>query len=92
MFPIVVMKLYLSITVFITKSIDQANIEYIAYQVSISVSYINSSGMFFIYTLRGKLFRHELIRLFYRLFCYYRQNTLRQRITNISGVHPIERF
>jgi len=92
MFPIVVMKLYLSITVFITKSNDQANIEYIAYQVSISVSYINSSGMFFIYTLRGKLFRDELIRLFYRLFCYSHPNILHNRVTNASEVHLAERF
>ncbi len=70
-----------------TKSNEQIDHESFAYQVSITVSYINSSGIFFIYTLRGKLFRDELIRLFY--WYYHHQKILRQRIARI---HLIERF
>jgi len=86
------MKFYLAITILIKKSNDQINNDHFAYQVTIAISYINSTGMFFIYTLRGKLFRDELIRLFYRLVCYYHQNILHQRVVHISGIHPIERF
>lgn len=65
MFPIAIMKFYLSVTVFLNKSNDEINYETFAYQITIVISYINSRGMFFIYTLRRKLFRDELIRLFF---------------------------
>jgi hypothetical protein len=90
MFPVTTMKLYLSITHFATKSNEQTAREHFVYQATISFSYINLSGIFFIYTLRGKLFRDELIRLFHRF--YYHQNIFRQRIAHITGIHQTERF
>ena len=92
MFPIAVIKFYLSVTTSIKKSNEQTDNEYFAYQVSIAISYINSSGTFFIYTLRGKLFRIEIIRLFHRLLCWKQQNLVRQQVPHIARIHPIKRF
>jgi hypothetical protein len=92
MFPIALIKFYLSVTTLINKSNEQTNNEYFAYQVSITISYINSSGMFFIYTLRGKLFRIELFRVVHRLLCCNHQNLVRQQVPHIAWIHPIERF
>ncbi|CAF0759241.1 unnamed protein product [Rotaria sordida] len=92
MVPITIIKFYLTATSLRRKSQQQINNEYFAYQILITVSYINSSGMFFIYTLRGKLFRIELIRLFDRLLCCYQQNQLRQQIPHMAWIHPIEHF
>ncbi|CAF2350855.1 unnamed protein product [Rotaria sp. Silwood2] len=92
MTPITITKFYLAATSLLKKSQRQINNEYFVYQFSVAVSYINSSGMFFIYTLRGKLFRIELIRLFHRLLFCHRQNQLRQRTPHIAEIHPIERF
>ncbi|CAF0830676.1 unnamed protein product [Rotaria sp. Silwood1] len=92
MFPITIVKFYQATTSVIRKSQQQMNNEYFVSQVSIVVSYINSSGMFFIYTIRGTIFRIELIRLFDRLLCCHQQNQLRQRILHMICIHPIERF
>ncbi|CAF1078804.1 unnamed protein product [Adineta steineri] len=92
MFPISIIKFYLSITISIEKANEQIYNEYFAYQLSVAISYINPSGMFFVHTLRGKLFRTELIRLFNRLKYHSHRNLLCRRISQIMWAHPINRF
>ncbi|UJR27707.1 hypothetical protein I4U23_008984 [Adineta vaga] len=92
MFPLSIMKLYRSLTVLRIKSTDQIYDEYFAYQISIIISYINPSGMFFLYTLHGKIFRIELIRLFSCLRCCNQQTLWKQRILPIIRIHPADRF
>ena len=92
MCPVAVIKFYLSVTNLQTKSEVQVNIDYFAYQLLIGCWYINSSVMFFIYTLRGKLFRIELIRLFRRLLCCHQQNLLCHRVPRIIWTRPTEHF
>ncbi|CAF0792545.1 unnamed protein product [Didymodactylos carnosus] len=65
--PISLSKLYQTLTISITtKSPMRLAIEGFIFQFTIIVSYTNNSIVFFIYTLSGKIFRQELLRVLER--------------------------
>ncbi|CAF1311837.1 unnamed protein product [Adineta ricciae] len=95
MFPLSIMKVYLSLTGSKMKSANRIHREQFAYQVSVVISYINPSGMFFLHTLHGKLFRVELFRLFHCLWQHDERNRWKQQTLHIirdHRIHPVNRF
>ncbi|CAF1234298.1 unnamed protein product [Didymodactylos carnosus] len=65
--PISLSKLYQTLTMSMTtKSPLRLAIEGFIFQSAAIVSYINNSVIFFIYTLSGKIFRQELLRILRR--------------------------
>ncbi|CAF1219279.1 unnamed protein product, partial [Didymodactylos carnosus] len=65
--PISLSKLYQTLTMSMTtKSPLRLAIEGFTFQSAAIVSYINNSVIFFIYTLSGKIFRQELLRILRR--------------------------
>ncbi|CAF0852855.1 unnamed protein product [Didymodactylos carnosus] len=65
--PISIYKLYQTLTMSMTtKSPLRLAIEGFIFQLTVLVSYINGSIIFLIYTLSGKIFRKELLRMFQR--------------------------
>jgi hypothetical protein len=93
MFPIAVMKFYLSVSIYTKKSSNQTNMDNFIYQLAAILTYLNASALFFIYTLYGKVFRLEMIRLLVRLASIFPQeNAVCQRLRRTMAPDPNERI
>ncbi|CAF1406682.1 unnamed protein product [Adineta ricciae] len=64
--PMGVYKLYSSLTVYTDKSVERKEIENFLAQIFILMTYFNNSVMFFVYTLTGRIFRQELLKLIFK--------------------------
>jgi hypothetical protein len=92
MLPVGIMKVYFSLTSSTVKSLDQGYIENFTYQLTVFLSYTNSSGMFFIHTIYGRVFRIELIRLFIQLLTFIlKQSRFHPQIIRMINTNLIQR-
>ncbi|CAF4435957.1 unnamed protein product [Didymodactylos carnosus] len=83
--PISIYKLYQTLTMSMTtKSPLRLAIEGLIFQFTVLVSYINGSIIFLTYTLSGKIFRQELLRMLQRQSAL--TSTMLQTTMRIQGI------